>query len=139
MFDIFSADKKDVYTLTKSSSDSASRLPAPHLRIVLEKRTNISLCFFHRFPQGAGTLLNVFTVRWPLPPLPPHRRSHACFRDLDINGNDYVDWEEFTSFCIELAIVTGKVWNEREQHRSDFVLVLSDLWTVAVCWRHLCL
>jgi len=27
----------------------------------------------------------------------------------DINGNDYVDWEEFTSFCIELGMVSGKV------------------------------
>lgn len=33
----------------------------------------------------------------------------AFSRRADINGNDYVDWEEFTSFCIELGMVSGKV------------------------------
>lgn len=42
-------------------------------------------------------------------PTPSKRVLRPYVRDSDINGNDYVDWEEFTSFCIELAIVTGKV------------------------------
>lgn len=38
----------------------------------------------------------------------------------DINGNDYVDWEEFTSFCIELGIVTGKVWTDIHTVKSQY-------------------
>eukprot|EP00752_Nemacystus_decipiens_P017245 g15449.t1 len=44
------------------------------------------------------------------------------FDQIDINGNDYVDWEEFTSFCIELGIISGKGTNNGDFQPDDFII-----------------
>ncbi|CAM9548853.1 unnamed protein product, partial [Scytosiphon promiscuus] len=44
------------------------------------------------------------------------------FDQIDINGNDYVDWEEFTSFCIELGIISGKGTNNAAFQPDDFII-----------------
>ncbi|CAN0123809.1 unnamed protein product, partial [Pylaiella littoralis] len=45
----------------------------------------------------------------------------------DINGNDYVDWEEFTSFCIELGIISGKGTNNADFQPDDFIIVYQQV------------
>ncbi|CAB1099995.1 unnamed protein product [Ectocarpus sp. CCAP 1310/34] len=44
------------------------------------------------------------------------------FDQIDINGNDYVDWEEFTSFCIELGVISGKGTNNAAFQPDDFII-----------------
>ncbi|CAM9801082.1 unnamed protein product, partial [Discosporangium mesarthrocarpum] len=44
------------------------------------------------------------------------------FDQIDINGNEYVDWEEFTSFCIELGILSGKTPNNTVFEPDDFII-----------------
>lgn len=54
----------------------------------------------------------------------------------DINGNEYVDWEEFTSFCIELGIVSGKVRESRRLSvfRSESVLAPNIVPATGMSW-----
>lgn len=40
----------------------------------------------------------------------------------DIDGNGFVDWEEFTSFCIELGIISGKVSGESPPRQGVYTL-----------------
>lgn len=55
------------------------------------------------------------------------------FRRPDINGNDFVDWEEFTSFCIELGIVSVKV-----RVRCEREGWLRSSTTVTFAWNYSC-
>lgn len=100
-------------------------------RACLSMRDGISLCLAH--PTKAKIpcvrVVYVATRRKGLPASPgfgPNtqrnvaKNLHHCVDEADqdveirihysdINGNDYVDWEEFTSFCIELGIISEKV------------------------------
>lgn len=37
------------------------------------------------------------------------------FAQIDINGDDQVDWEEFTSFCIEMGMMTTKQTSDMDE------------------------
>ena len=39
---------------------------------------------------------------------------HELFNQIDINGDEEVDWEEFTSFCIEVGMISTHQSNELE-------------------------